>query len=144
MVDNKPRGSSIVCYYRQQIKSQRTKLAVDSINFGRPMRNQKVLAAATQGLNELLDASTVMLARIAAAEVIARIFGPPAPRSTIKTRRYRAMLPRHSDKETDDGTPTWKLTSQNTQQHNLQCQKLLNDYRAQGPLLPYSQCWTTS
>ena len=61
----------------KQIKSQRTKLAVDTvINFGRPMRNQKVLAAAMQGLNELLDASTVMLARIAAAEIIAtRIFG---------------------------------------------------------------------
>ena len=60
----------------KQIKNENANLAVDTmINFGRPMINNKLLNAAMQGLNELLDASAVLNSRIAAAEIIAkRIF----------------------------------------------------------------------
>ena len=60
----------------KQIKSDHAKLAVDtSINFGRPMISNKLLEAAMQGLNELLDASSVCKARIAAAQIISnRVF----------------------------------------------------------------------
>ena len=120
----------------KQIKSQRTKLAVDTvINFGRPMRNQKVLAAAMQGLNELLDASTVMLARIAAAEIIAtRIFGPPAPGQVLsKQDGIESVLPRHSDREVDDETPTWKFDQSQISNNIIsQAVALLNAYRVHG------------